>query len=119
MINAYCHELALRGGARLAEVLGTRVLDSDARPGELTANMVHLLRVLNVQGSLFLPQVNVELPFPPHIAPTKEVQVLFTTKLLRHATYVPVFPHGGRWWALCSAQVWNEVSGRGVSAGGC
>ena len=35
-INAYCHELALAGGRRLAEVLGTRVMDET---GELTLNM--------------------------------------------------------------------------------
>jgi hercynylcysteine S-oxide lyase len=39
-INAYCHSLALSGGKRLAEVLGTRVMDE---VGDMTANMVHLL----------------------------------------------------------------------------
>lgn len=36
-INAYCHDLALDGGRKLAELLGTSVLDQD---GEFTANMV-------------------------------------------------------------------------------
>lgn len=36
-INEYCHDLALKGGKRLAEVLGTRVLDPI---GEFTLNMV-------------------------------------------------------------------------------
>lgn len=37
-INAYCHSLALKGGKRLAELLGTSVMDED---GDMTANMVH------------------------------------------------------------------------------
>lgn len=36
-INTYCHQLALDGGARLAELLGTRVMDPN---GELTVSMV-------------------------------------------------------------------------------
>lgn len=39
-INAYCHDLALRGGRRLAELLGTELMDPE---GEFTANMVRLL----------------------------------------------------------------------------
>ena len=44
-INAYCHALALAGGKRLAEVMGTRVMESVPEEGgedELTLNMVHL-----------------------------------------------------------------------------
>ena len=36
-INAYCHKLALDGGKRLAEILGTTTLD---KTGEFTLNMV-------------------------------------------------------------------------------
>ena len=36
-INAYCHQLALDGAQRLAELLGTRVMDPN---GELTLSMV-------------------------------------------------------------------------------
>ena len=36
-INTYCHDLALKGGKRLAEVLGTHVMDPT---GELTLNLV-------------------------------------------------------------------------------
>lgn len=36
-INEYTHALAIAGGNRLAECLGTRVMDPD---GELTLNMV-------------------------------------------------------------------------------
>lgn len=43
-INEYCHSLALQGGRRLAEVLGTRVLDET---GEFTANMVSNNHAIN------------------------------------------------------------------------
>lgn len=43
-INGYCHKLALEGGKRLAEVMGTRVLDES---GELTLNMVSCLALLH------------------------------------------------------------------------
>lgn len=36
-INAYCHDLALKGGQLMAKILGTRVMDP---AGELTLNMV-------------------------------------------------------------------------------
>lgn len=39
-INEYCHDLALRGGKRLAEILGTEVMDPN---GEFTLNMVRTL----------------------------------------------------------------------------
>ena len=36
-INDYCHSLALEGGKRLAQILGTRRMDED---GAFTAHMV-------------------------------------------------------------------------------
>lgn len=36
-INFYCHNLAVAGGKRLAEIFGTQVMDED---GTFTANMV-------------------------------------------------------------------------------
>lgn len=39
-INEYCHDLALRGGKRLAEILCTEVMDPN---GEFTLNMVRTL----------------------------------------------------------------------------
>jgi hercynylcysteine S-oxide lyase len=47
-INAYCHEMAVKGGKRLAEIFGTRVMDPE---GDLTVNMVRLMH----SPSFFLP----------------------------------------------------------------
>jgi hypothetical protein len=44
-INEYCHDLALKGGKRLAEILGTRLLDST---GEFTLNMVGCCPLLSM-----------------------------------------------------------------------
>lgn len=39
-INGYCRDLAIRGGERLAEILGTEEMDKTPNH-ELTLNMVH------------------------------------------------------------------------------
>ncbi|KAG6917108.1 hypothetical protein DXG01_003928 [Tephrocybe rancida] len=89
-INDYCHDLAVKGGKRLAEILGTRVMDPE---GDLTLNMV-----------------NVELPFPGSIAPTPEIDIKFKEKMLyTYKAYSAHFYHNGRWWTRCSAQIWNEL----------
>ncbi|KAF8159186.1 lolT-1 [Crassisporium funariophilum] len=85
-INSYCHELALKGGQRLAEILGTRVMDPN---GELTLNMV-----------------NVELPIPASIVWSKEIDAVLKRKLLEERkAYSPPFYHNKAWWTRCSAQV--------------
>lgn len=89
-INAYCHDLALKGGKRLAEVLGTRVMDPD---GELTLNMV-----------------NVELPLPETLKPSAELDLNFKKKLLEeHNIYSAHFYHNSRWWTRVSTQIWVEL----------
>ncbi|KAL4261012.1 Pyridoxal phosphate-dependent transferase [Pleurotus pulmonarius] len=90
-INEYCHKLAIDGGKRLAEVLGTRVMDPD--------------------GSLTLNMVNVELPLSGSIQWTRELDMKMEEKLLKdHNVYAAHFYHNGRWWTRCSAQVYNEIS---------
>ncbi|KAF4593568.1 hypothetical protein EYR40_008355 [Pleurotus pulmonarius] len=90
-INLYCHDLAVAGGKRLAEVLGTQVLDPD--------------------GSLTLNMVNVELPLSGEIKWTPEIKNRFSEKLLKeHNVFAASFYHSGRWWARCSAQIYNELS---------
>ncbi|KAH9949725.1 pyridoxal phosphate-dependent transferase [Amylocystis lapponica] len=91
-INAYCRALAREGGARLAEIMGTRVMDLTP-DGELTINMV-----------------NVELPLSPRVTPSADVDRAFQHKLLvEHRVYAAHFFHNGRWWARASAQVYNEI----------
>ncbi|KDQ57332.1 hypothetical protein JAAARDRAFT_35958 [Jaapia argillacea MUCL 33604] len=90
-INAYCHNLAVAGGKRLAEILGTSVMENDK--GELTVNMV-----------------NVELPLPG-VPFTPEVTMTLQTKLMYEWNcYAAHYLHNGRWWTRCSAQIWNQIS---------
>ncbi|KXN90312.1 hypothetical protein AN958_04345 [Leucoagaricus sp. SymC.cos] len=89
-ISEYCHNLALEGGRRMAEIFGTRVIDPN---GELTVNMV-----------------NVELPFPDTIPFSPQINASFMTKMFdeRNAQSAPYY-HNGRWWVRCCAQVYNEL----------
>ncbi|EDR07491.1 uncharacterized protein LACBIDRAFT_298401 [Laccaria bicolor S238N-H82] len=89
-INAYCHDLAIKGGKRLAELFGTRVMDSD---GKFTLNMA-----------------NVELPFPGSVKCIHAVNSKFTNKMLREQKMYSVhYYHNEAWWTRCCVQVWHEL----------
>lgn len=51
-VNAYCHDLALKGGKRLAEVMGTALLDPT---GDITLNMVLCSQLLHGYCSIYFP----------------------------------------------------------------
>ncbi|KAF5316760.1 hypothetical protein D9619_006842 [Psilocybe cf. subviscida] len=89
-INAYCHDLALKGGKRLAEVLGTQVMDPS---GESTLNMV-----------------NVALPLPNGFEETYPVHAFMRKEMLDRKAFSAHFKHNGQWWTRCSAQVFTELS---------
>ncbi|KAI0266849.1 PLP-dependent transferase [Gloeopeniophorella convolvens] len=90
-ITDYCHSLALTGGKRLSELLGTPLLDPT---GEVTLNMV-----------------NVGLPLAPSIPNNAITHEALLRNLLEgwHVS-AAVYLHNGRWWVRASAQVWNELS---------
>ena len=115
-INAYCHKLALEGGKRLADILGTKLLDET---GEFTLNMVSPVSHSSPHPADKSLQTNVRLPLPTeaensrYYAPETAAEIL---KMLIRASVVdrnfasPTFVHAGAWWTRCSAQVWNEAS---------
>lgn len=106
-INAYCHDLAIKGGKVLAAILGTREMDPES---EMTLNMVYPPAQSTVVVDHLL-QVNVELPLPPSLKHTIEVDTLIKDKLfLEHKASSAYFHHNNAWWTRCSAQVWNEVN---------
>ncbi|KAF8204459.1 pyridoxal phosphate-dependent transferase [Mycena galopus ATCC 62051] len=90
-INAYCRQTAIEGSKRLAQILGTTVLDPS---GEMTLNMV-----------------NVKLPLPLSLEPQAVVIPKMKEKLIlgRNMYAYILFFEGIGWWARCSAQVWTEV----------
>ncbi|PCH42560.1 PLP-dependent transferase [Wolfiporia cocos MD-104 SS10] len=99
IINDYCHQLAMKGGKRLAEVMQTNVLDDT---GELTLNMTNVLLPLPVEtneGEIYTS------------ATLNEINNTLRDKLLFDwNTYAAHYFHAGGWWCRCSAQVWNEIS---------
>ncbi|KAI5119002.1 hypothetical protein M0805_004412 [Coniferiporia weirii] len=88
-INDYCHNLALTGGRRLAEILGTRVMDEN---GEFTANMVNVGLPLKVDTST---EINLR------------IRTLLSSEWNMSAQ---IYFHAGSWWVRCSAQIFNEIS---------
>ncbi|KAJ7070500.1 pyridoxal phosphate-dependent transferase [Mycena amicta] len=98
-INAYCRDLAKRGGARLAEMLGTtgRVIEDDG---------------------MALNMVNVQLPLPPTPAGERAAtQARIRDRMLAPDAgvftivwYVSDHEKYPGWWTRCCAQVWNEMA---------
>lgn len=92
-IQSYCHDLACKGGARMAEILGTELLDKD-----------HLLTAC---------MVNVRLPFTKEEAaglPPAIVHDMMQRLLKDWHCAASVYGHGGYLWVRGSAQIWLEVS---------
>ncbi|CAK5270894.1 unnamed protein product [Mycena citricolor] len=93
-INDYCHSMAIKGGARLAEIFSTQVMD---QTGEFACSLV-----------------NVQIPLPSSIKPTNEINDLFYQKMLaptnrKTKVSAAVYYHNGAWWTRCSAQIWTEI----------
>ncbi|TFY60918.1 hypothetical protein EVJ58_g4845 [Rhodofomes roseus] len=92
-INAYCHQLALAGGRRMAEILGTSMMYSAEDEEGYNLNMA-----------------NVELPIPSTIHLSLELMHTFQDKLINeHNTYSTQFYHNNKWWTRPSAKVFNEI----------
>ncbi|GAA5830466.1 hypothetical protein JCM3766R1_002731 [Sporobolomyces carnicolor] len=100
-ITEYCHNLAVDGGERVANILGTRTMRNEKRQdGELIANMVNVL-----------------LPLPSHTpfgsGPPLEGDQLkrfwWTTLVEKYKTAVPIFAHAGLAWVRLSAQVYTDL----------
>ncbi|KAG6826646.1 hypothetical protein H0H92_014991 [Tricholoma furcatifolium] len=87
-IHNYCHNLAVEGGAVLARILGTEVMDPD--------------------GSLTWDMVNVKLPY--YEGPSSAISRRFTELMFEKNAYSVPFYHNGFWWTRCSAQIWNDIS---------
>ncbi|TBU55573.1 PLP-dependent transferase [Dichomitus squalens] len=96
-IYDHCHKVAVDGAKKLAEVLGTRVIDES---GELTATMSNVQLPLPTKDE---KPINLEIYL--------EVDAYLKDQLLnKWKTYAAHFYHNGAWWVRCSAQVYNEVS---------
>ncbi|KAH6631217.1 pyridoxal phosphate-dependent transferase [Chaetomium tenue] len=102
--------LAREGGKRVAEILGTEVMDN-ASQSLTRCSMVNVALPLAVQpeDGKALEGELVSLPsFPNSDAGTITHWIL--RKLLDdHNTFIALYIYGGRWWARLSAQVYLEL----------
>ncbi|KAG8839491.1 hypothetical protein FRC20_006014 [Serendipita sp. 405] len=92
-IRSYCHGLAREGGSKMAEILGTELMDKDDK---FTANMVDVLLPLSEEEIKILPS---------------NVPGIIHTRLLENWHCMSaVYKHNGKIWTRASAQIWIEVS---------
>ncbi|KAA8649459.1 hypothetical protein EYZ11_008091 [Aspergillus tanneri] len=99
-IRAYCTNLAREGGRRVAEILGTTVLDN--------ATHTHTDCCL----------VNVRLPIQAGYSvrltwkgePATPTDWMQKTLIEDYHTFLPVFPFQDEWWVRLSGQIYLEMS---------
>ncbi|KAI8350136.1 pyridoxal phosphate-dependent transferase [Blakeslea trispora] len=90
-INAYCHDIAVRGGDLVAKKLGTSVMENSTKT--LTANMV-----------------NIELPHFKTSKSDSEVQAFFMQKsIYEHHTTLPVYKNNNKWWVRLCGQIYVDL----------
>ncbi|KAJ5523996.1 Pyridoxal phosphate-dependent transferase major region subdomain 1 [Penicillium frequentans] len=102
-IRDYCISLARRGGQRVADILGTRILDN-ASHSFTDCCMVNILLPLRQpttgSGSLVKGKAGVET-----ITEWMQQAMIKNWK-----TFMPVFPFKGSWWVRLSGQIYLEES---------
>lgn len=103
-IRNYCIQLSRRGGQRVADILGTRILDNIAHTST-DCCMVNILlpvqRPSTGDGSLIKGKQN---------ASTTVTEWMQQAMVKNHKTFMPVFPFQGSWWVRLSSQVYLDDS---------
>ncbi|KAJ5163944.1 Pyridoxal phosphate-dependent transferase major region subdomain 1 [Penicillium coprophilum] len=103
-IRDYCIQLSRQGGQRVADILGTVILDN-ATHTSTDCCMVNILlpigKPTSGDGSL------VKQKGKPDTTVTEWMQ---QTLIKSCNTYMPVFPFQGSWWVRLSGQVYLEIS---------
>ena len=103
-------ELARAGGKRVAEILGTKVLDNEEQSMTRCAmvNVALPLAVQPAEGS----ELDASLSGLP-LVPKEDIGVVTNWILERlvyeYNTFVALFVYSGQWWARLSAQVYLEM----------
>lgn len=104
-IQEYCMSLAKRGGARVAEILGTRILDN-ANHDLSKCFMVNILLPFNRPTTGSGSLVKVKDGAKP-LGITDWIQL---TMIEHFKTFMPVFPFQGKWWVRLSGQIYLDDS---------
>ncbi|KAJ5737867.1 Pyridoxal phosphate-dependent transferase major region subdomain 1 [Penicillium malachiteum] len=104
-IQEYCTTLSKKGGVRVAEILGTRILEDN---GHCMTNcsMINILlpleRPTSGTGSLVKCKDSTE---------TRTITDWMQLALIEHwKTFMPIFPFQGRWWVRLSGQIYLDES---------
>ena len=95
-IRKYCHDIAQAGGQRIAELLGTKVMNNESG---------------TLKNCCF---VNVELPlnFAQEFDPTDAARIakwMMDQAMETYDTHIPVKYHAGKMWARLSGQIYLEL----------
>ncbi|KAK3353972.1 pyridoxal phosphate-dependent transferase [Lasiosphaeria hispida] len=115
-ILAYQLDLARKGGARAARILGTKILENGA--GTLTGSaMVNVALPLAVGADPGAVEGGEEkrdedaaaLPVVPFAEAEAVTNWILETLMGEHKTFLALFVYRGRWWARFSAQVYLDV----------
>lgn len=90
-IRAYTHDIAVKGGQVVADILGTQVMENSTKT--LTANMV-----------------NVELPPFKSSKTDGEIAALYLHKLIyEHNTMAAVYKNNNKWWVRLCGQIYVDL----------
>lgn len=101
-IRKYCINLARTGGQRVADILGTKVLDNEEHT-ITDCCMVNVLLPLSTS------------PFGNYHVVKEEyfvevIEFIHTTLIKDHRTFIALYFMQGQWWGRLSGQVYLEMS---------
>jgi selenocysteine lyase/cysteine desulfurase len=101
-------ELARQGGEKVAQMLGTEVLDNESR--SLTrCSMVNVALPLAVEPEEGKTAPEGVVAVLPQSDTAAVREWILETLMDEYKTFVALFVYGGRWWARLSAQVYLEM----------
>lgn len=90
-IRKYTHDVAVKGGALVAEMLGTQVMENSTKT--LTVSMV-----------------NVEVPAFKTSKSDAEVAAFFLNKsVYKYHTMFPIYKNNGKWWIRLCGQIYVDL----------
>ncbi|KAF2870556.1 pyridoxal phosphate-dependent transferase [Massariosphaeria phaeospora] len=104
-IRTYCFDLNQRGAARVAQILGTEVLDNETR----TLTQCCLANVRLPMEMADIQRAGVQAGMQEEDVGPKVWNWMCRTLATEYATYMAILFYGGVWWVRMSAQVYLEV----------
>lgn len=100
-IQDYCTTLAKRGGKKVADILGTRILDNEAHTFT-SGFMVNVLLPINK------PTSGCDSLVKDGSFGTTVTEWMQQAMIKRYRTFMPIFPFQESWWVRLSGQIYLE-----------